>query len=290
MMFKDKDDFIAAVVAHPRCRRWSTLAVAARIASYVNNKTGVAWPGIDRLAHDLKTDRRAVQRAIKELRDAGLLFVRAGGGRNKSNRYRIKGGRWTAVSNDVNSGRWTRKTAVDGPPELLNRTLDKKRRSGDGQSNSFSLEEDRPQSGRKVGSSQSPKRDGAGLKHDRVPARPRATYFPDNWEFGPDQAAAASASPARWSEDRARSEFKKFRNWHTERDTRSSDWSVSWLRWCDKGSAIAARDAHRTQGRSNKVDAAVVGVRSWYERQNAAYALKEQESEDDAAANAESNL
>jgi hypothetical protein len=50
---------------------------------------GCAWPSIDDLAERTKLTPRAVQKAIAALVDSGELEVENGGGRHRSNRYRI---------------------------------------------------------------------------------------------------------------------------------------------------------------------------------------------------------
>ncbi|MFJ5151423.1 helix-turn-helix domain-containing protein [Streptomyces sp. NPDC088353] len=50
---------------------------------------GCAWPSIDDLAERTKLSPRAVQKAINTLVDSGELEVENGGGRHRSNRYRI---------------------------------------------------------------------------------------------------------------------------------------------------------------------------------------------------------
>lgn len=50
---------------------------------------GCAWPSIDDLAERTKLSPRAVQKAIAALVDSGELAVENGGGRHRSNRYRI---------------------------------------------------------------------------------------------------------------------------------------------------------------------------------------------------------
>ncbi|MFF0790401.1 helix-turn-helix domain-containing protein [Streptomyces spiralis] len=50
---------------------------------------GCAWPSIDDLAERTKLSPRAVQKAINTLVESGELEVENGGGRHRSNRYRI---------------------------------------------------------------------------------------------------------------------------------------------------------------------------------------------------------
>ncbi|MET9055474.1 helix-turn-helix domain-containing protein [Streptomyces bacillaris] len=50
---------------------------------------GLAWPSIDDLVERTKLSRRAVQKGIAALVEEGELTVENGGGRHRSNRYRI---------------------------------------------------------------------------------------------------------------------------------------------------------------------------------------------------------
>ena len=50
---------------------------------------GLCWPSIDDLAERTKLSPRAVQKAIATLAEIGELQVENGGGRHRSNRYRI---------------------------------------------------------------------------------------------------------------------------------------------------------------------------------------------------------
>ena len=79
------------------------LAVAILIATrYLNNKTGRAWPGVDRLAQELRATRRNCQHALDRLVAAGWLLRERGGGRKLSNVYRLNSVTGDAV-NAVNS-------------------------------------------------------------------------------------------------------------------------------------------------------------------------------------------
>jgi hypothetical protein len=133
---KRKEDWLRGVAADPRIRKWAPLAVAFVLTSYLNNETEDAWPSVDRLARDLNTDERNIRRALEALAQSGWLNVRRGGGRKKTNRYRMNSGVQAAVSAAVKGGvqaplsdakggsmgplkggRWDRKRGVDGPPE-----------------------------------------------------------------------------------------------------------------------------------------------------------------------------
>lgn len=65
---------------------------AARLAiilsRYVNRETGDAWPSIPTLAEALGTVENSVRKALKAMVAGGHLEIKAGGGRNTTNRYR----------------------------------------------------------------------------------------------------------------------------------------------------------------------------------------------------------
>jgi DNA-binding MarR family transcriptional regulator len=72
-------------------------AVAVRIAvllavKFLNSTTRTAWPAVETLQQALNTDRRSVQRALKQLEGRGWLERDLVAGRGHTNRYRIKGG------------------------------------------------------------------------------------------------------------------------------------------------------------------------------------------------------
>lgn len=58
------------------------------IAKFVN-KDGYAWPSVDLLAHLTKMSHRQVWTILKALRRSGELLVESGGGRHRSNHYRL---------------------------------------------------------------------------------------------------------------------------------------------------------------------------------------------------------
>ncbi len=75
------------------CARYPNLsgsdyAVAIALSTYLNSKTGNAWPSLQRLATDTNRNRSTVSRAVKRLEALGLIEVIHGRGRKKVNRYR----------------------------------------------------------------------------------------------------------------------------------------------------------------------------------------------------------
>ena len=52
------------------------------------DRSGIAWPSVETIAHLANCSERFVKRTIAKL-DAGELVLERGGGRGRSNRYRI---------------------------------------------------------------------------------------------------------------------------------------------------------------------------------------------------------
>jgi biotin operon repressor len=60
------------------------------IASYAEKKTGQAWPAVETIAETLGVSRRAIQRAIAELGDVGILRItRRNRRKRETNVYRL---------------------------------------------------------------------------------------------------------------------------------------------------------------------------------------------------------
>lgn len=75
------------VWARSESRNGARLVMLA-LADRADDK-GLAWPSIDDLMDRTKLSRRAVQKGIAALVEDGELMVENGGGRHRSNRYRI---------------------------------------------------------------------------------------------------------------------------------------------------------------------------------------------------------
>ena len=65
------------------------LLVLLCIAEAINDRSGVAWPSVDRIAKRCKVGVRWVRRVIKSLRESGELDVQVGAGPGGTNLYRI---------------------------------------------------------------------------------------------------------------------------------------------------------------------------------------------------------
>ena len=201
-----KEQWLRAIAADTRLHEWAPLAVAVALGSYLNSTSEEAWPGIERLAQDLNSDRRSCQRALDRLVEAGWLRRTRGGGRRKTNRYKLNNGLYASVSvgrnsgspdrnsgsHDRNSGSHDLKTAGYHPPEPSSEPpkepSNNRRRRAAVQSNRSS---------------------------DRRTGRTKACAqpFPESWEFGDAEAQVARRSDAQWDHERAQEEFHKFQRW-----------------------------------------------------------------------------
>ena len=92
------------------------LLVMLALADFCHKDDPSAWPSVATLAAKTRMDRRRVQRAIARLEALGELSIEPGGGRGRSNRYRIailaNGGISDAVSTNAISGISGKETAV----------------------------------------------------------------------------------------------------------------------------------------------------------------------------------
>jgi DNA-binding MarR family transcriptional regulator len=76
--------------------KWRTMSASDKdvylaIAQHVNNQTGIAYPGMDRIASLIGRTRRTVERSVDRLERSGLLrIVERGGGRGRSHKYRLE--------------------------------------------------------------------------------------------------------------------------------------------------------------------------------------------------------
>jgi DNA-binding transcriptional regulator YhcF (GntR family) len=82
-----KEAWLKALIAHPNLSG-ADMAAAVAISTFLNRKTGEAWPSLETLADMTNRNRSTVWRAIKHLEELKLLEVRKGRGRHVTNRYR----------------------------------------------------------------------------------------------------------------------------------------------------------------------------------------------------------
>jgi helix-turn-helix protein len=82
-----KEGWLKAIARDPRLSG-ADLAVAIVIATYLNTRTGDAWPSIITLAADTNRNKGTVWRASQRLEKFEYLHITRARGRVKSNRYR----------------------------------------------------------------------------------------------------------------------------------------------------------------------------------------------------------
>ena len=78
-----------------------TRLVLLALANHADHVTGECWPTVETVAREARCSRRTVFYALNELVSAGLIEKVSGGGRGKSNRYRLR------IRNGAMSGRET---------------------------------------------------------------------------------------------------------------------------------------------------------------------------------------
>ncbi len=106
--------------------RLTPLQIATYVALqwYVNRETGYCWPSQTSLAADLHTSVSTVQRALKQLRDMGLVSweQRHTDKGQTSNRYRVVGVTapegWTLTPTGPPPGHSDRPPRLEGPTPL----------------------------------------------------------------------------------------------------------------------------------------------------------------------------
>lgn len=82
-----KEGWLKLVASYPNLAG-ADYAVAIAVSTYMNSKSGEAWPSIQRLATDTNRDRATVWRSLKRLEALKLLTVIHSRSRRKPNRYR----------------------------------------------------------------------------------------------------------------------------------------------------------------------------------------------------------
>ena len=83
-----KEGWLKTVASYPNLAG-ADYAVAIAVSTYMNSKSGEAWPSIQRLATDTNRDRATVWRSLKRLEARKLLAVTHSRSRRKPNRYRM---------------------------------------------------------------------------------------------------------------------------------------------------------------------------------------------------------
>lgn len=119
----------AAVWKNSKAKGGNLLVMLA-LADFARDD-GYCWPSIDTVSKYARIGRRATQRAIRSLVDAGELAIEEGGGRHKTNTYRIlvieKGVKETPF-NLTERASFLTETAAPTPPDPLLTIKNRKRR------------------------------------------------------------------------------------------------------------------------------------------------------------------
>jgi hypothetical protein len=84
-----KESWLKLIASYPNLSG-ADCAVAIALSTYINFKSGDAWPSLGRLATDTNRSRSTVWRSVRRLESLTLLAVIHARGRKKSNRYRPK--------------------------------------------------------------------------------------------------------------------------------------------------------------------------------------------------------
>jgi biotin operon repressor len=228
-----RDAWLFRVLAHDKLLA-SEKAVAAYLALRFNREAGgVAWPSLEKIAHDVHISRSTAAKAIDSLKAHGFIEVKSGGGRRSphegiSNRYRM-------LQSDTS----------DGNGALLSDAPDGK----------SELPSDLGRSYRPTHRTQTP--DGTPdreslLKRERVSKssgrRRSATSPPESIS---DRMVEYGLENASWNSTRSATEFQNFRDHHLKKGNLFADWEAAWRTWTRKG---AVYDQQRVQQRGPVID------------------------------------
>lgn len=80
-------DVLTAIWRDPPCKGGDLLCLLA-IADNADDE-GFAWPSVATIAKKAAMGERGAQKCIRKLAEMGLILIRSGGGRNKTNAYQI---------------------------------------------------------------------------------------------------------------------------------------------------------------------------------------------------------
>lgn len=100
-------DVLTAIWRDPPCKGGDLLCLLA-IADNADEH-GYAWPSVATIARKAAMGERGAQKCIKKLAEMGLISVKSGGGRNKTNAYQI-------TTNGVGAGHKHQNPEQNTPP------------------------------------------------------------------------------------------------------------------------------------------------------------------------------
>jgi hypothetical protein len=232
--------WIERVAADARARGLPTSVAIFLAIRYLNSKSLVAWPSIERLAGDVGADRRNVQRAIQRLVEAGHLLRTVGGGKGKPNTYRLaNSGAGDAVSPaqtaalvTPNSGASAAQTAAPAPPDSWKEPW------------------------------KNPGGTTPRVKPRSSTRAKRRTAIPAGFNLTPEMLAYAESKG--WGGNRARDEFERFADHHRQKGNAFADWQAAWRNWVRRGAEF---DRQRETGsRNTGLASAAQGLSAWLKR------------------------
>jgi hypothetical protein len=246
---------------------------------YLNSRSKDAWPAIARLANDLCTDRRAVQRALDKLVcGRWLRRIRGGKGRSDTNHYALplelpgteKGGLHAAPRSGADAalrsslGRSARhckgglessERAVPRPPESGNNPGGNPRETAD------AAHSQTPRDNLGQGREEPPNNKRRSTEAPHGGQRRRRIPLPEEWILGPAQIKIA-AELTDWNDDEIHAQFSRFLTWHRANRPYSFDWMASWNNWCIKGAEYDAKRPKQSYRESS-----LRGLKEWLDNQ-----------------------
>jgi hypothetical protein len=227
-----KFDWLRMVAADHDLRGLPTSVAIELAATYFNSRSGKAWPAAQTLADNLGVHKRNVQRALDKLVDAELLGREIGGhGPCHTNRYWMLNDISQEVKQTFKKGRKGVASATQVKREHKER--ESERVTPSDPSPSFSARRNskgktNPAGQTRTGRKTSKLRTGSKVRAGQKP-------FPETWELGNAELAAANLIISEWDFETVETEFKKFRDWHLDRGSTSANWGAAWKTWCERG-------------------------------------------------------
>lgn len=88
------------------------VAVGALLIEHINHQTGDAWPSVVYMARNIECSREAIYKSLRRLCTREYFFKQSGGGRGRSNRYRLNEKRVNR-SSLFSQGAAVRKSVID---------------------------------------------------------------------------------------------------------------------------------------------------------------------------------